>query len=89
MATSKTDPYRYMAAQLAEEGKVDHVEVWFNFEIKGWTVQNMDKNGNQIGDAQYAHYKNDALGLAWKSNVKIVVENKGDGEKKILTNHIN
>ena len=85
---ANTEQYKNIMAELAEEGQVDHVEVWFNFEVKLWTVQNMDKNDNQIGEAQYAYYKNDALGLASESNVKIVVENKGNGAKKVLTNHI-
>jgi len=80
----KTDPYIYTAAELAEEGKVDHVEVWFNFSEQFWTIQNVDANGYQIGDAWYTYYKYQALDYARESKVPIVVENRVNGAKKTI-----
>ena len=29
------------------------VDVWYNRSIRLWTIQHKDKDGNQIGDAEY------------------------------------
>jgi len=66
-------------------GPLHHVDVWFNSEIKMWTIQKMDANGFQIGEAEYSHTKAYATRLGTCYNVPAYVANRVDGKIKVLS----
>ena len=37
--------------------------MWYNRSIKSWTLQHIDREGNQIGNAEYCHSRKSAI--AW------------------------
>ena len=37
--------------------------IFYNPHIRSWTLQNIDKDGNQIGDADFCHNRQTAF--AW------------------------
>jgi hypothetical protein len=43
---------------------IAQVEVWYNYEVKIWTILFENANGDQIGGADYAHLKSQAIKTA-------------------------
>lgn len=46
--------------------KVVRVDVWYDRHTRLWVIQRKNKKGHQVGDADFEHYKEDALKLKAK-----------------------
>lgn len=46
--------------------------VWYDRHQRVWVVQDMDAEGNQIGNAEFSHRKSDAMDVARSIGKKIV-----------------
>ena len=64
---------------------IDSVVVYYNDEIKFWTIL-FKKDGITISEAQYEHYKKDAVALAKEFGVRVEVDNRYNRKTKHLKN---
>jgi len=64
---------------------IDSVVVYYNDEIKFWTIL-FKKDGVTISEAQYEHYKKDAVALAKEFGVRVEVDNRYNRQTKHLKN---
>lgn len=49
--------------QMAIERSSNWVDVWYDHATRNWVVQRKDKDGNQIGDADYVYSRSEAQTL--------------------------
>ncbi len=61
-----------------EEAPIHHVEVWFDHYTRVWTVQRMTVACDQIGHAEHAHAKSDAISTARSYGVPVHVYKNGN-----------
>jgi hypothetical protein len=45
------------------EQKAVSVRIWYDRSIKTWVIQKLDDRGYQVGDAEYAYSRGEALSL--------------------------
>lgn len=50
-----------LMGKLKEALKTADVECWYDFRSRNWIIHQIDAEGNQIGDAQFAYHKKTAV----------------------------
>jgi len=62
----------YIDNKLENRNKM-RIHVWFDIYLKLWTIQKLDLIGNQIDQAEYEHYKKDAVIVARSYNCEVLI----------------
>ena len=47
-----------------EDEEVVLIDVWYDSNVKSWTIQKKNKSGDQVGDTDYVYRKSEAKKLA-------------------------